>query len=185
MNEAKRKIISIGRVVILALISLIIGLMIYRWNAQTLTGNAVPMPFGCGISFVRTGSMDPTLSVNDLVIVKEADNYKVGDIVVYQDENMPVIHRIISIDGEKVITQGDNNNKPDDPISIENIKGKMVVHIPFLGVVAIFLKTPVGTMLLIIVAIVLFELPHHRERKKAIDEQEKIKEEIKRLKGEE
>lgn len=184
MSETKRKIKSVGRVILLAVISLIIGMMVYSWNAQTLAGNAMPMPFGVGMSVVLSGSMEPELSVNDLVIVRETDGYEIGDIVVYQDGSSLVIHRIVSIEDGTVITQGDANNVADAPISASAIKGKEVVHLPFVGVVVRFLKTPVGSILLIIAAIVLFELPHLRERKKAADEQEKIKEEIRKLKGE-
>ena len=184
MSETKRKLKRIGRMILLAVISLIIGIRLYNWNAQTLAGNAMPMPFGVGISVVLSGSMEPTLSVNDLVIVHEQSDYAVDDIVVYQDENMLVIHKIVSVNGDEIITKGDANNVEDAPISASDIKGKAVFHIPFVGALIRFLKTPVGFILIITAAIMLFELPHLQERKKAAEEQEKIKEEIKRLKGE-
>lgn len=180
----KSKVKSIGRVVLLSLIGLIIGLRLYVWNAETLAGNAMPMPFGIGCSVVLSGSMEPTLSVDDLVIVTRQDDYKIGDVVVYQDGRSLVIHRIIEIDEEAgmVTTQGDFNDTPDDPIKPEYIKGKMVGHIPFVGVIVRFLKTPAAFILIIIAAVALFEIPYLRERKKAGDEQERIKEEIRKLK---
>lgn len=184
MTETKRKLKNLGRIILLVVISLIIGTRLYSWNAQNLAGNAMPMPFGWGVSVVLSGSMEPTLSVNDLVLVHEQNSYEVDDIVVYQDGNMLVIHKIISVDGDEIITKGDANNVADEPISASDIKGKAMVHIPFLGALIRFLKTPVGFILIIAAAIVLFELPHLHERKKAAEEQEKIKEEIKRLKGE-
>lgn len=184
MGDMKRKLKSIGRMVLLVVISLIIGIRLYSWNAQTLAGNQMPMPFGWGISVVLSGSMEPTLSVNDLVIVHEQSDYEVGDIVVYQDGNMLVIHEIISMDGDKVITKGEANNVADDPISASDIKGKATIHIPFIGALIRFLKTPVGFILVIAAALALFELPQLQERKRAAQEQERIKEEIKRLKGE-
>ncbi|MCH5321311.1 MAG: signal peptidase I [Eubacterium sp.] len=184
MSDKKRKLKSIGRVILLLVISLIIGIRLYSFNAQTLAGNAMPMPFGYGVSVVLSGSMEPTLSVNDLVIVNEQSDYEVDDIVVYQDGNMLVIHRIISTDEDEVITKGDANNVADEPISASDIKGKAIAHIPFVGALVRFLKTPVGFILIIAAAILLLELPNLRERKKAMEEQEKIKEEIKRLKGE-
>ena len=183
-SKEKKRAKGIGRTVLLIIISLVIGLMLYGWNAQTLAGNAMPMPFGFGMSVVLSGSMEPVLSVNDLVIVCGAESYAVDDIVVYQDGNSLVIHRIISIDGDDVVTQGEANNMADDPIKVSNIKGRMAFHIPFVGAVVRFLKTPVGTIILIAVAVLLFELPVLRERKKATDEQEKIKEEIRKLKAE-
>ena len=184
MSEAKNKLKSVGRIILLAVISLIIGTTVYSWNAKTLAGNAMPMPFGFGMSVVLSGSMEPTLSVNDLVIVREQDSYDTDDIVVYQDGSSLVIHRIISKDENMIITQGDANNTADEPISAFAIKGKAVAHIPFVGAIVRFLKTTVGTVILIIAAIILFELPYLRRRKEAEDEKEKIKEEIRKLKGE-
>lgn len=184
MKEKKKTLKSIGRIALLALISLIIGLSLYSWNAQTLAGNAMPMPFGFGMSVVLSGSMEPVLSVNDLVFVLESDHYDVGDIVVYQDGSALVIHRIISVDGDEIITMGEANTAPDEPITVSAIKGKAIGHIPFVGAVVRFLKTTIGTVLLIIAAIVLFELPYLQKRKKAEADKEKIKEEIRKLKGE-
>ena len=184
MSEAKKTFKKIGRMLLLVIISLVIGIRLYSWNAETLAGNAMPMPFGWGFSVVLSGSMEPTLSINDLVIVHEQSDYQIDDIVVYQSESILVIHEIVSIDGKEVITKGEANEVEDDPISVSDIKGKAVFHIPFVGALIRFLKTPVGFILIIAAAIVLFELPHLQERKRAAEEQEKIKEEIKRLKGE-
>ena len=184
MSKSKNVTKMVARVILLAFISLIVGTMVYNWNARTLTGNSMPMPFGMGMSVVLSGSMEPTLSVDALVFVKKADHYEVGDVVVYQDGHALVIHRLISIDGDQAVTKGDHNNVADNPISVSAIKGKMVGHIPLAGAVVRFFKTPVGSVLLIVAAIALFEIPHRRDRKKATDEQEKIREEIRKLKGE-
>lgn len=180
----KRKLIkAVLRMIPLIMISLVIGLRLYLWNAEKLVGNAMPMPFGWGASVVLSGSMEPELSVDDFVIVRAADSYQVGDIVVYQDGGILVIHRIISIDGDEIITQGDANNMADEPTNISDIKGKAVAHIPLVGGAVRFFQTSAGFILLLAAAAALFELPYRRERKRSEDEIEKIKEEIRRLKG--
>ena len=184
MSKAKRALKALGRSVLLVVLSLVIGITAYSWNARVLTGNAMPMPFGWGLSVVLSGSMEPTLSVNDLVIVHEQDAYEPGDIVVYQNGSMLVLHRIISMADGEVITQGDANNTSDPPVTVSDIKGKAVAQAPGLGAAIHFFKTPVGTGLLIAAAIVLFELPYLQRRKQSEAEKEKIKEEIRRLKGE-
>lgn len=175
---------AVLRVIPFVVISLIIGFKLYTWNAKNLVGNAMPMPFGIGASVVLSGSMEPELSVNDLVLVRKHDSYNIGDIVVYQDGSILVIHRIVSIDGDKVITQGDANNAADDPINISAVKGKAMCHIPFVGGAVRFLQSPAGFIILVIAAVALFELPYLQERKKSDDELQKIKDEIRRLKGE-
>ena len=187
-HEGKRGLKSglglVGRFLLLAVISLVIGITVYSWNARVLTGNAMPMPFGWGVSVVLSGSMEPTLSVNDMVIVREQDDYRVDDIVVYQTGNMLVLHRIVELADGTVITQGDANNAPDPPLDLSDIKGKAVARAPGVGAAIHFLKTPVGGALLIVAAIAFFELPYLQRRKKAEADREKIKEEIRKMKGE-
>ena len=184
MSKKKINLKGIGRIVLLIVISLIIGIRLYIWNAETLAGNSMPMPFGWGVSVILSGSMEPELSVNDLVIIHEQDSYEIDDVVVFQGADSLVIHKIISVDDDEIITKGVANNKADDPISLSDVKGKMVAHIPFVGAVAQFIKKPVGTVLIIAAAVVLFELPYLQKKKKDTDEQERIKEEIRKLKGE-
>ena len=107
------------RFVLLAFVAVVVGVNVYLWNARSLMGNTMPMPFGYGASVVLSGSMEPALSVGDLLIVREQAHYEAGDIVVYQSGSMPVVHRIVSISEEGVITRGDANNANDDIISWE------------------------------------------------------------------
>ena len=175
---------SIVRLVILLVISIFAGGSIYAWNAETLVGNAMPMPFGVGLSVVMSGSMEPELKVNDLVFVHSGDSYEKGDIVVYQDGSSLVIHRIIEKTGDKVITKGDANDVPDRPVQVRDIKGRYTGRIPFVGVILLFLKSPAGFLIMIIAAAALFEYPYLRERKKSAKRQEEIKEQIRQLRSE-
>ena len=104
------------RMLVLLILGVFLGIRFYAWNAQHLTGNAVPMPFGVGASVVLSGSMEPALSVGDLLIFTEEKNYEVGDVVVYQSGRTPVVHRIIALDAETFTTQGDANNTADGGI---------------------------------------------------------------------
>ena len=184
MSNVKKRLKTVGRVVLLVIISLLVGLRLYSWNAKTLVGNLMPMPFGWGVSVVLSGSMETALSVDDLVFVHAQESYAVGDVVVYQDGGSLVIHRIILMDGDEVVTMGDANNVEDEPIALSAIKGKAVASIPYAGIAVRFLKSPVGFLLILVAALALFELPYLRQRRKETEEQEKIKEEIRKLKGE-
>jgi signal peptidase I len=48
----------------------------------------------------------------------------VGDIIVFEREDHRIHHRIVSIDGDRIITQGDNNAAPDDPIQRSQVVSK-------------------------------------------------------------
>jgi signal peptidase len=130
---------------------------------------------------VITGSMEPELSVNDMVIVTARDAYEVGDVVVFQSYGSLVVHRIVSIDGESVITQGDANDTPDPAIKLSDIKGEVVTAIPYVGLILSFIRSPLGIILILGTAFFLMERSFRKEKEESLDELEQIKEEIRRL----
>ena len=184
MKKNKKKFPPVLRLILLVICGAALGVNVSMANAKSLVGNQMPMPFGYGASVVLSGSMEPEFSKGDLIIVGEADSYQERDIVVFQDGASLVVHRIIEIDGEKIITQGDANNVPDEPIESSVIKGKVLFHIDKLGTIVSFFKTPVGTVLIIAAAIALVEIPRRREKDADDAEKQKILEEIKRLREE-
>lgn len=172
---------TIFRIIVIVVAGVIVGFSAYSWNAQRLVGNQLPMPFGVGASVVLTGSMEPVLHTNDLVIVTEQEAYHVDDIVVYQDGNILVIHRVIDINEEQVLTKGDANNIADSPVSLTQIKGKMIFRIPYIGFVVKILKSVPGT--LIVIALAIFLMYRSRRKEKDVDnaEMDEIVAEIRRL----
>lgn len=168
----------------LLLAGLIAGLSLFHWNASVLAGNALPMPFGTGVAVVLSGSMSPTLEVNDLIVVREKDSYVVGDIVVFQSERDLVVHRMVAREGDSIITQGDANNVADDPIAESAIKGAVVARIPYAGAVVNVLKIPVVGILLLIGALVLTERSFQTKKQAEKEKLDGIKAEIRRLKEE-
>lgn len=92
---------------------------------------------------VLSDSMVPEFSRGDAVIIKkindkELKKLKKGDILYYNKEGKPIIHRIISvkIEGKNVefSTKGDNNNT-DDPWTVKSkeVIGTARFMIPFIG----------------------------------------------------
>lgn len=75
--------------------------------------------------YVRGISMLPTIQDNSQCLCVKKKSYMVGDIIFftlrYNGENMAIAHRINSINGEEIITKGDNNNFTDPVINSENI----------------------------------------------------------------
>ena len=170
------------RRLILALLGLLMGLQIYFVNAGRVMGDPLPMPFGYGAAVVLSGSMEPTYSAGDLLIVKKTDHYQTGDIVVYQTGRNLVVHRIIDMNGETVTTQGDANNAPDEPFAVSQIKGISVGSIPFVGTWFRILKTPAGLMAAFLCTVFLTEVSFRKQSDAGAAELEKLKEEIQRLK---
>ena len=120
-----KKFPPILRTLFLIVVSLVLGINIYSWNAKSLTGNVLPMPFGYGGAVVLSGSMEPTIAVDELIIVKAEDGYEVGDIVVYQAGRILVVHRIVALDGETVTNMEISQRK-----QIAKIVRFLKAHIP-------------------------------------------------------
>ena len=173
---------AIGRRILLAVCGVILGVNLYSANANSLVGNQLPMPFGYGAAVVLSGSMEPELSVNDLIFVKESKTYAIDEVVVFQSGKELVVHRIVDIADGMVQTKGDANNATDEPVELSAIKGKVVLAIPFIGALVSILKTPVGTALTLAVAFLLIEMSNRKERQKDDEELDKIREEIRKLK---
>ena len=173
---------TVFRYIVFSFIGIVLGLFVYTQNAKGLLKDKIPMPFGYGMSVVLSGSMESRLSVDDLVIIKATDNYKVNDIVLYQEGESLVIHRIIEIDGDTVTTKGDANNVADEPINKSQIKGVLVCDIAGLGAVVNILKQPVSIVIILAAALLLTELSYRKEKDKDTEELDKIKAEIQKLK---
>lgn len=175
---------NVFRTSLLVFASVVLGVNLYLWNARSLMGNSLPMPFGYGAAVVLTGSMEPTIMADDLIIVKAQDSYEEDDIVVYQSGSMLVVHRILEVQADTVVTRGDANNAADEPVRKEMIKGEVIGCIGGAGGIARVLKSPGATVAMIGGALLLSELTYRKEKKKDEDELDKIKEEIRRLKAE-
>ena len=172
------------RLLLLVLCGAALGVNLYMANAKSLVGDRLPMPFGYGAAVVLSGSMEPELSVDDLIVVAERGSFAVGDVVVYQDGGSLVVHRVIAIDEAGITTKGDANNSPDEPIDPALIKGTVIFHVPGVGVAVRFLKSPIGIACLIAAVIALLEIPRRREKKADDAKKQAILDEIKRLKDE-
>lgn len=183
MGKKKRSRVFFQRLGLAAL-GLILGLSFYLINAKGLAGNQLPMPFGFGIAVVLSGSMEPTLEVNDVILVRESQDYQVGDIIVFQSGHTLVTHRVIQIDGSQVITQGDANNTADQPIDAAFVKGVVTGRIPAIGAWIQALERPF-LIVVVFLCILLFSGEAFRKEKEEDEKRlEEIKEEIRRLRAE-
>jgi len=183
-NKKNRRSPTVWRRILLVVVSVIFGVNVYIWNAGVLGGNSMPMPFGIGSAVVMSGSMEPTLSVNDWVCIRESEEYFVGDVVVYQSGRDLVIHEIIDINDGVVTTKGQANNTADEPIDIQYVKGRMIFAIPYIGIVVNFIKSLPGTIILLTLAIILVELSWKKEKSVKDDEIDEIKAQIRELQKE-
>ena len=139
MNRIRKilKVIATSFLVILVL------LCIYTFVVTDIMKKDYVNVFGYTYFVVASGSMSGTIEVDDIIFVKITKNVKDDDIITFIDEDGNLItHRLVNKNGDKYITKGDVNNVSDDPITKDQIIGKvaMVVSPSFiLKTIAIFL----------------------------------------------
>ncbi len=139
----------------------------------------------------------PTLHTGDLIIIQgvnASDIYaapynesgRSGDILVFRatDRDELIVHRAVGktvIDGQiYFITQGDHNLGPGpySPTPAENVIGKVVMRVPWLGHIALYMRNSTGIFVVIALIIVLiaieFVLPAITGKKPESDQDEHI-----------
>lgn len=105
--------------------------------------SVVPRVVGAVPLTVLTGSMEPALAPGDLVVVRPApaDDIRVGDVITFQpvsDDPALVTHRVTGLTIESggvtgFTTQGDANSAADDAIVADQVKGRVVYSVPWVG----------------------------------------------------
>lgn len=143
---------TLGQVVLFVILIFFILLNILSMNNKSL--------FGFRIYRVISGSMQPALQIGDVIIIKKANNYAEKDIITYDNGLTTITHRIKSINGDEIITEGDANDAPDKPITKDRILGKYFFRISTFSVFSIMLtgKTIYLIMVLVLFAILLFAI---------------------------
>lgn len=140
---------------VLVLLVLFLLFTLYFPVVGRLIGTPYPSLFGFRQALVLTGSMEPTVRIGDLILIRHQAEYEMRDIVTYQDGSRLVTHRIVDRMPGRLVTQGDANNTPDTPVSEEQVLGKMILKLPQLGTIAWFLKTPIGIATILLLGLLL------------------------------
>lgn len=166
VNKPLKIIFTAINVFVIAILALIAFFNIYNLISRNFFDNSLPKFLGYTNAVVISGSMSGEIEVNDMVIVRETETYKAGDIIMFKQESGSfVTHRITRIepDGEGAFlyyTKGDANNAEDkDPITRSQIEGKVVAVIPQIGAFIEFMQTPLGLIILAAAAFLIIELP--------------------------
>lgn len=148
------KIVSILLDVLIVIFGFILLVFIYK-NIQTrVLGNDYSSLFGFSFFEVQTGSMegnlDDSISVGDWIIVKYTNNIELQDIITFQKDGNFITHRVIEEYNGTYITKGDANNTKDDPVSREQVVGKVVKILPNFGIIKRTILNPYVLISLIV-----------------------------------
>ena len=146
--------------------------------SSLINPNVPPSCFGITPLIVESGSMSPSFEKNDLVLIRntsESDKYEKGTVVCYRSGDVYVTHRIVKVSEENgktvYTTQGDANNTPDrDTVKAEQILGVYSTHFAGMGNVLLFIQTPIGMILCVLLPIfvifLIFTIPSKISQRK-------------------
>ena len=164
-NLIVKTIFKIVSWIILTFLVLIAALLIYNVVSSKIyeiRGKKYE-PF-ISLYTIISPSMEPNINVYDVVItVKETDYSKIkeGDIITFIStssvgEGLTITHRVKNVinteNGVKFRTQGDNNPIPDSSlVSQENVLGKVVFKIPWLGHIQFILQSKGGWLFALLI----------------------------------
>lgn len=142
--------------------------------------------FGYKSYIIKTNSMEPTISINDVVIAKkvEKEKIKTGDVITFLQDGEVITHRITKIDENgDYTTKGDNNNIEDTfKITFDNIEGKHILTIPYLGKIVQALDNQIVFLIITLIVLIFIFITiqnqekreNRREKKKIEDRKRKI-----------
>ena len=123
--------------------------------------------------------MEPTINNNDVIITKkvEKDEIKTGDVITFIQRGEIITHRITQINSDGVYTtKGDNNNMEDTfKITYEDIEGKHVLTIPYLGKIVQALDNKIVFLIItLIVLIFIFRAIQKQEKRESRKEKKEL-----------
>jgi signal peptidase I len=141
---------------------------------------------------ILTGSMEPTIEIGSVLFILKSPNYNNGDIVAFKSGNVTITHRIVGaqdLSGKAISnlaaplssyagadtstsfqTKGDANSSVDSNlVSKDQIVGKALFHIPYIGKLSLNLKTPIGFLLMVVLPTIIFILIELWSIKKEIE----------------
>ncbi len=145
----------------LILLALLLTANLWLLGVRALTGNANARFLGLHWAVVLTGSMEPSISPDDMVISFATGRYAPGDVITYASGRSLTTHRIVGEEGGRYRTQGDANNAPDTAlVDPSQILGEVILVIPGVGRTVAFLKSPLGMTSLVLLGFGMIELPH-------------------------
>ena len=133
-------------------------------------------------------SMEPTINVNDVVVVQKCkpSELQKGDIITFEQDGRTISHRILNITKEKgnikFETKGDNNEIPDpDLVEQEQVYGKVLFKIKGIGKIISYIQNVRGFINVAIFAIIVFILVSLKDKQKNNRKIKRRKYEIKKM----
>ena len=157
MKNKLEKIVKIITNILMFFVTIIVFFALYNFFVLNILNKPYVNFLGYTFFDVATGSMKNKINIDDCIIVKITKDVKENDIITYKVGKDFITHRIVKMEQDIIITKGDANNTPDNPIDKNVVVGKVIKIIPRLGVWKKTLTEP-KVLVSIIVTLTLFSI---------------------------
>jgi signal peptidase I len=132
----------------------VVGIVVLAAVALAALVAIVPAVVGGRALTVLSGSMEPTLHVGSVAVIKPIDpaQVKPGDVLNFTDRDLAtgqariVTHRVVEVQpGPRFVTRGDANPANDlHPIAAADVHGALWYDVPYVGTIRERLVAPAG-----------------------------------------
>lgn len=161
------KIGKVAYIIFTAFLALILVVNVSMIISRNVLKNPNPTFCGLGYFVVSTASMDgeepDSIAPGTLVFTVKNKSYEEGDIITFKGAGVSsVTHRIIEVnDDGTYVTKGDANNAPDsDPVSHNDVAGRVFATAPRMGDFVNALRSPLGLLALSCILLGIFGIPY-------------------------
>ena len=149
-RDITKKILNIVLDILIVMLGIILLITIYNNIQIKILDNDYASFFGHSVFEVQTGSMEPEISAGDWIIVKYDNTIRLNDIVTFEHKDEFITHRVIESYNNTYVTKGDANTAKDDPITKDQIVGKVTKILPNFGILRKTIFNPIVLIFLII-----------------------------------
>ena len=102
------------------------SLSVSEWHKLSLEGTMLPVR-----TLISGYSMEPLIRYNRdyVTVIPLSESLAEGDIVLFSDpyQKRYVLHRVWTLENERVLTWGDNCDRPDAWMTVNDIWGKVIL----------------------------------------------------------
>lgn len=130
-----------------------------------------PILTGGKIYQIQTGSMEPTIRTGSYVLVRQIDEQKVGQVVLFDQTGypVPIVHRVVAVnaDGKTLTTKGDANGVQDAAIKYSQVRGVVTDVFKPKGIYYRPYQIGVGIVALVLIGLSLVETSPKGRQKNA------------------
>lgn len=174
----------INKILYILFIMLILYNVLYIINNTANSKKYVNIFNKIYITVEKDTSMKPKINKNDLIFVVKTNEGKIkeGDIIGYDINDEIVFHRVYQIKQENnrnyYLTKADNYMHNDlEEKTKEQINGKILIKIPFIGLLFKLFENKIITIFIIIILLLRYSFNKYRhEKNKDLKQRRKLNE---------